>query len=64
MDEDGFADDMGEQLDDVRLWNSSSWQLTKWGPTGAVSVGRATNFACAVGISGNVWCWGRTIPGC
>ena len=60
LDGDGFADDMGEQLVDVLLWNSSSWQPSyEVDPLAQVSVGRGTNFACAVGISGNVWCWGQ-----
>ncbi len=59
LDGDGFADDMGEQLVDVRLLNSSSWQPSyQVDPVAQVSVGSGTNFACAVGISGNVWCWG------
>jgi len=59
LDGDGFADDMGEQLVDVQLWNGSIYQPSyEVDPLAQVSVGSGYNFACAVGISGNVWCWG------
>ena len=64
LDGDGFADDMGEQLVDVHLRvnniNTPSYEMD---PLAQVSVGRGFNFACAVGISGDVWCWGQDSNG-